>query len=104
MKTRATIKALGFSLALATLSLASCAPAMAYWGYSPYTGASNWLWLARTLQYPFNRYSAVNAPYYLANQLITPVTYAASRRLGSAQRNMYYGDYQPGEQNFDPRP
>lgn len=118
------------SLTLAAIALSGfcCAPAQAFWGYSPWTGQSNWLWMARGLQYPLNRFSSYNAPYYLASPLINSASYAVSRgfnrgpsaatnqqllnspqfatsgTLNGAQRHVYYGDYQPGETVYDARP
>lgn len=74
------------------VGLLQAPPAQAqYFGYSPFTGASNWGWLARNLMYPLNRASGYNAPYYLANSLVWNGAYAATRGMNGRQ-------YQAGQQ------
>ncbi len=90
---------------LSALCLAAVAqPARAnYWGYSPYTGSASWLWLARSLSYPLNRYSGYNAPYYLANSLVWNATYAATQGLDGRRRQATYGQYLDPEPFYNPR-
>lgn len=84
--------------------LSSSAPAAAQvWGYSPYSGASNWLSLARGLSYPLNRLSGVRTPFYMANNLIYAGSYAASQRFLGNPRQSNYGTYTDQEPYYDPR-
>ncbi len=63
-----------------------------YWGYSPYTGSSNWLSVARSLTYPLNLFSSrAGAPLYLASNLIYPASHAAFQRMQGQQRQLQYG-------------
>ena len=86
--------------ASALIAIFACAqPVHAYyWGgnYSPYTGASSWLWLARTLTYPLSRFSGSSTPYYLANSAVWNASYYASRGFGNG-RHTYNGDYVQGD-------
>lgn len=74
--------------------LISCAPVQAQvWGYSPYSGSSTWLSLARTLSYPLNRISGAYTPWYLANNLLYSASYAANQGFFGRGRNLNYGVY-----------
>jgi hypothetical protein len=81
--------------------LFSCIPVHAQvWGYSPYSGSSTWLSLARGLSYPLNRMSGVRTPFYLGSNLIYGASYGL---FGNRQRNMNYGVYSDPEPVNDPR-
>jgi hypothetical protein len=87
------------------MTLTNALPAAAQvWGYSPWTGAANWLSVARGLSYPLNRLSgSAYAPFYLGNQLIYAGSYAASQRLLGNPRQQNYGTYSDQEPYYDPR-
>jgi hypothetical protein len=73
------------------------------WGYSPYSGSSNWLSLARGLSYPLNRMSGSSTPFYLGSNLIYAGTYAAARVFRGNARQGNMGNYSDQEPYYDPR-
>lgn len=79
-----------FFLALCILLLGS-QPCWAFnWGYSPYTGSSNLLWLGRSFLNPGNMLYrggyGYSAPYYLINSLAWNAAYAAGQGINNAAR------------------
>jgi hypothetical protein len=100
MNIHSTRSGLQVVAASALIAIFACTqPAHAYyWGgnYSPYTGASSWLWVARTLSYPLSRFSGSSTPYYLANTAVWNASYYASRGFGNG-RHTYNGDYVQGD-------
>lgn len=72
-------------------------------GYSPYYGGTNWLWLTRSLSYPFYRGAGYNAPYYLANNLLYSASYGVVGAAQTKARQRAYQQYQDQEPYYNPR-
>lgn len=88
------IKACSAALGVfALLALSAPAAKADFWGYSPYTGSSNWFWLNRSLLSPiglFGSGTGYSAPAYLAGTAAWTAGTALSRGVLGRQ---YQGDY-----------
>lgn len=88
------IKFQAVALGAVVLSALSISPAQAdFWGYSPYTGSSNWFWLNRSLLSPIGLFgggTGYSAPAYLAGTAAWTAGTALSRGVLGRQ---YQGDY-----------
>lgn len=88
---------------LATLvaATASTLPAQAYnWGYSPWSGSSNWQWIARSFGYPLSRLSTPGTPLYLLNPLIYNASYAVAGGSNAGRRQKQFEKYQQQANQF----
>lgn len=88
---------------LATLVAAtsSTLPVHAYnWGYSPWSGSSNWQWIARSFGYPLSRLSTPGTPLYLLNPLLYNASYVVAGGANAGRRQKQFEQYQQQANQF----